>query len=492
MSFYHSTRDAAKTVTSKQAILAGIADDGGLYVCDALGEKTLDMTQVCAQDYHATARQVLGILLDDFTDDEIERVVAEAYGENFDTPAVTPVTPLGNDWLLELYHGPTCAFKDVALQMLPRLMSVARAGDGRNIMIVTATSGDTGKAALAGFQDVEGCGITVFYPHGKVSDVQRLQMVTQPGRNVAVAAIEGNFDDAQTTVKQIFADRDFAASLADRNTVLSSANSINVGRLVPQVTYYLDAYAQLVRKGAIACGDEVDFCVPTGNFGDVLAGYYAKMLGLPVRTLIVASNANDVLFDFITTGTYDRRRPFMKSISPSMDILISSNLERLLYYLSDGDCELVASLMARLSNEGCYTVPPALLKRLQATFACGRADDDDTRATIRATWEGEHVLIDPHTAVAKHVLDAREADGTQRICLSTASPFKFPAEVLEALGEETSGMDGFACMDRLAEVSGVEAPAALSSLRDAQELHADVLAMDQMEGFVDAACARVF
>ncbi len=281
---YHSTRSAQQAVPSKTAILTGIAPDGGLYVSDQIGTVKLDLATVCSNDYHANARLVLGTLLPDYTADEIRTCVQGAYGSQWDTNAITPTTPLGNDWLLELYHGPTSAFKDVALQMLPRLMSVARhtAGEGHNVMILTATSGDTGKAALDGFADVEGTGVTVFYPDGKVSDIQRLQMVTQRGSNVAVCGIRGNFDDAQTEVKRIFADKDVAARLLTKNTVLSSANSINVGRLVPQVTYYCDAYAQLVRAGAISVGDAVDFCVPTGNFGDVLAGYYAKLIGLPV------------------------------------------------------------------------------------------------------------------------------------------------------------------------------------------------------------------
>ena len=297
--FYHSTRSAEDSVTSKQAILAGIAPDGGLYVSDALADARVPLETVCAQGFHATARLVLGTLLPDYAPDEVASCVEGAYGAQWDSDAVCPVTPLGTDWLLELYHGPTCAFKDVALQMLPRLMSVARDGGGRKIMIVTATSGDTGKAALDGFAGVEGTGVTVFYPHGKVSDIQRLQMVTQLGGNVAVCAVRGTFDDCQGEVKRIFADRALAERLDAAGVALSSANSINVGRLAPQVTYYFDAYAQLVRRGAVRAGDEVTFCVPTGNFGDVLAGYYAKRLGLPVRRLVVASNANDVLADFL-------------------------------------------------------------------------------------------------------------------------------------------------------------------------------------------------
>ena len=491
---YHSTRSAHGAVTSKQAILTGISPDGGLFVSDQVGEAKVDLQAICAQGYHATARTVLGTLLDDYSAEEISDCVAGAYGRQWDTDAITPLTRIGNDWLLELYHGPTCAFKDVALQMLPRLMSVARrtAGSGQNVMILTATSGDTGKAALEGFADVDGTGVTVFYPDGKVSDVQRLQMVTQRGGNVAVCGIRGNFDDAQTEVKHIFADKALRDRLLAAGCVLSSANSINVGRLVPQVTYYLDAYAQLVQAGTLQVGEPVDFCVPTGNFGDVLAGYYAKLLGLPVGKLIVASNANNVLTDFITTGTYDRRRPFHKTISPSMDILVSSNLERLVYYLSGGDCELVGSYMADLATKGHYTVSDSILAQLQESFACGCADDDATRATIRSAWEEEGVLIDTHTAVGRAVLNQRASQGRPRICLSTASPYKFSADVLAALGADVSGLDGFACMDALEARTNTVAPKQLSGLRVAEERHTDVCAQDQMSAFVEDACRSVF
>ena len=443
-SFYHSTRGKTDNVTSKQAILRGIAPDGGLYVADWIGEEKLDLAQVCNQTFQQNARLVLGGLLPDFTAGEIADCVSAAYGEQWDTPACCPVSALGDDWLLELYHGPTSAFKDVALQMLPQLMGVARRateGDGKKIMIVTATSGDTGKAALDGFAGVKGCGVTVFYPEGKVSDIQHLQMATQAGDNVAVCAVRGNFDDCQTEVKRIFADSELAERIAANGAVLSSANSINVGRLAPQVTYYFDSYAQLVRAGAIQLGDEVTFCVPTGNFGDVLAGYYAKRLGLPVKKLVVASNENDVLTDFLTTGTYNRLRPFNKTISPSMDILVSSNLERMLYYFCEGDCELVSSLMDDLAKKGSYTVPAEVLARIQEVFACGRADDAQTRAEIRSTWEGLGVLIDPHTAVAK---------------------------------------------------TGTVPPARLSALRDAEIIHTTVCDRDKMGDFVEASCARVF
>ena len=492
MSFYHSTRTGANSVTSKQAILAGIAPDGGLYVSDELGEKTLPLETVCGQTYHETARLVLGTLLGDYTDEEIARCVEAAYGAQWDAPGICPVTPLGTDWLLELYHGPTCAFKDVALQMLPQLMGVARGADGEKIMIVTATSGDTGKAALDGFAGVDGMGVTVFYPSGKVSDIQRLQMVTQLGGNVAVCAVNGTFDDCQGQVKRVFADRELAARLAEDGVALSSANSINVGRLAPQVTYYFDAYAQLVRREAIRPGDEVTFCVPTGNFGDVLAGYYAKRMGLPVRRLIVASNANDVLTDFLTTGTYDRRRDFHKTISPSMDILVSSNLERLLYFASDGDCELVSSLMAELAEKGVYTVPDRVMDEIRSLFSCGSATDEDTRRTILDTWRELDVLIDPHTAVAKHVLDEVPSDGTERVCLSTASPYKFCSDVLGALGVATDGMNDFACMDALEQRTSTVAPPQLSGLRAGDVLHDDVCDRERMGAFVESACARVF
>ena len=369
MATYHSTRSRTAQLSAKEAIRRGIAPDGGLYVSDELGQSKIDLEGLANKDYFELAREVLGTLLPDYTADEIAACVDEAYGSTFASDEVTPVVDLKGvageadqgsapAYVMELWHGPTSAFKDVALQMLPRLMARTSAnaeGAADKIMIVTATSGDTGKAALAGFADAPGCGITVFYPEGKVSRVQELQMSTQEGANVSVCAVRGNFDDAQSAVKRIFADRGLADRLAAAGVQLSSANSINVGRLVPQVVYYFAAYAQLLRAGKIQPGDAVEFCVPTGNFGDILAGYYAQRLGLPVAKLIVASDKNNVLFDFLTTGTYDRQRPFYTTTSPSMDILISSNLERMLYYLADGDCELVAGLMTQLA-QGSYNV----------------------------------------------------------------------------------------------------------------------------------------
>lgn len=519
MNLYHSTRSRAISRTSKEAIREGLAPDGGLYVCDALGSEKVEVTGLAEQSYHDIARAVLQLLLPDYTADEIAACVREAYDGTFASPEVTPLLPLGTvpngmtkgtgvagdgaTSVLELFHGPTSAFKDVALQMLPRLMARANAGavpasgsdaasPAERVMIVTATSGDTGKAALAGFADAHGCGITVFYPEGKVSRVQELQMTTQAGSNVNVCAVRGNFDDAQSAVKRIFADRALAERLSNAGWTLSSANSINVGRLVPQVVYYFAAYAQLLRAGTIKAGDEVEFCVPTGNFGDVLAGYYAKLLGLPVAKLIVASDANNVLFDFLTTGVYDRNRPFFTTTSPSMDILISSNLERMLYYLSGGDCELVASLMQSLAETGRYEVPKDLLARIQEVFACAWASEDEVAAAIHACWESHGYLMDPHTACGYHALEqVAPAPGSRaRVLLSTASPYKFPRAVAEAIGLDVPE-DDFACMDVLAEATGTTPPAQLASLQEAPVLHNDVVDIDGMAGFVEQAALKL-
>ena len=398
---FHSTRSTTDSLTSKQAIRKGIADDGGLFVTDALGDTQIDVTSLAGKSYQQIAQEVLGALLPDFTDDELAQCVRDAYGEQWSDPAITPLKPLGDDYILELFNGPTSAFKDVALQILPRFMAhTAPTGDpNEKIMILTATSGDTGKAALAGFADVPGTGITVFYPEGKVSQVQQLQMTTQAGSNVNVCAVRGNFDDAQSAVKRIFGDHELANRIDDQaNVVLSSANSINVGRLVPQVVYYFSAYAQLLERQVINAGDEVEFCVPTGNFGDILAGYYAKMLGLPVKHLVVASDKNNVLFDFLTSGTYNRKRPFFQTISPSMDILISSNLERMLYYMSDKDTRLIQMLMNDLNQWGAYEVPAELLTKIRQLFGCGWADEDQVREMIADCWQKNHYVIEPHTA----------------------------------------------------------------------------------------------
>ena len=505
MATYHSTRSRTAQLSAKEAIRRGIAPDGGLYVSDELGQSKIDLEGLANKDYFELAREVLGTLLPDYTADEIAACVDEAYGSTFASDEATPVVDLKGvageadqgsapAYVMELWHGPTSAFKDVALQMLPRLMARTSAnaeGAADKIMIVTATSGDTGKAALAGFADAPGCGITVFYPEGKVSRVQELQMSTQEGANVSVCAVRGNFDDAQSAVKRIFADRGLADRLAAAGVQLSSANSINVGRLVPQVVYYFAAYAQLLRAGKIQPGDAVEFCVPTGNFGDILAGYYAQRLGLPVAKLIVASDKNNVLFDFLTTGTYDRQRPFYTTTSPSMDILISSNLERMLYYLADGDCELVAGLMTQLA-QGSYNVPAELLAKIQAVFGCGWADEDQVAAAIKDCWDRNGYLIDPHTACGYHVLGQVPAasDAKARVVLSTASPYKFPRAVAGSLGLFCPP-DDFACMKVLEKATGTVAPAQLSELQQKPVLHDAVVDIDGMGGFVEQAAAKL-
>ncbi len=491
---FHSTRSTTDSLTSKQAIRKGIADDGGLFVTDALGETQIDVASLAGKSYQQIAQEVLGALLPDFTDDELAQCVRDAYGEQWSDPAITPLKPLGDDYILELFNGPTSAFKDVALQILPRFMAhTAPTGDpNEKIMILTATSGDTGKAALAGFADVPGTGITVFYPEGKVSQVQQLQMTTQAGSNVNVCAVRGNFDDAQSAVKRIFGDHELAKRIDDQaNVVLSSANSINVGRLVPQVVYYFSAYAQLLERQVINAGDEVEFCVPTGNFGDILAGYYAKMLGLPVKHLVVASDKNNVLFDFLTSGTYNRKRPFFQTISPSMDILISSNLERMLYYMSDKDTRLIQMLMNDLNQWGAYEVPAELLAKIRQLFGCGWADEDQVREMIADCWQKNHYVIDPHTACGYYVMQQMPRDPlTPRVLLSTASPYKFPRVVNEALGWDASGSD-FDCMDVLAEHSGTTAPKALRGLEHADVRFTDVVDIDGMPAYVEQAADRL-
>ena len=486
-SFYHSTRSKLDSVTSKQAILRGIAPDGGLYVADWLGQTKMDLVAVCAQGFHQTARQVLGILLPDYAEDELAACVEAAYGSQWDTPAVTPVTPLGADWLLELYHGPTSAFKDVALSMLPRLMTASKEklGVDDEIMILTATSGDTGKAAMEGFCDVPGTKIIVFYPHGGVSAVQQAQMATQAGENVCVCAVRGNFDDAQTGVKKIFSAVSKDQLLEGKGVRLSSANSINIGRLAPQVVYYYRAYADLVQAGRIQPGDKVDYVVPTGNFGDILAGYFAKEMGLPVGKLVCASNANNVLTDFLRTGRYDRRRPFYKTVSPSMDILVSSNLERLLYLLS-GDDKLIADLMKQLSENGEYEVPADMLEKLHELFWAGFCDDEGAKTAIGKVWKDDHYLCDTHTAVAWDVAQQYKKENPEHnavVVLSTASPYKFPAAVLEGIGEQDRG-DEFDVMEQLSDVTGVPVPKNLADLRSRAVRHRDVIGQDEMLDYV--------
>lgn len=464
---YQSTRNAALTASSAEAILNGLAPDGGLYAMPALAGLDFDWQRCLTLSTQGMATEILCALLPDFTHAEMEQLVHAAYTGKFETEDLTPTVPVGEDTVLELFRGPTSAFKDVALSMLPHLMTAAKkkCGVDDEILILTATSGDTGKAAMEGFCDVAGTKIIVFYPDGGVSAVQKAQMVTQGGDNTCVAAVRGNFDDAQTAVKQVFAKVGGESLLAGKGVRLSSANSINIGRLAPQVVYYFRAYADLVRRGTVAVGERVDYVVPTGNFGDILAGWYAKEMGLPVGKLICASNANNVLTDFIRTGTYNKNRPFHTTASPSMDILVSSNLERLLYALCGSDAE-VAGYMQQLREQGSYTVSDALKAKIQEVFAGGFCNDIQTREKIGHAWRDHRYLIDTHTAVAYHVLDdyRRETgDTTPSVVVSTASPFKFCDQVLRGIGG-TADAFGPALIRRLSCETQIDAPAPLTGL----------------------------
>ncbi len=472
---YISTRGMSPAVDSAQAVLNGLAPDGGLYVPKSI--PAFDWQGCLQKSSQGMSGMILSALLPDIPD--MGELVKKAYTGKFETEDLTPSVAVGNMTVCELFRGPTSAFKDVALSMLPQLLTAAKKEKGiqEEIRILTATSGDTGKAALVGFQDVPGVSICVFYPQGGVSQVQRAQMVTQEGRNVSVCAVEGNFDDAQTGVKNIFQDTQ-GKPLPFR---LSSANSINIGRLAPQIMYYFRAYRDLLDRKAIVLGDKVDFSVPTGNFGDILAGYLAKKLGLPLGRLYCASNANNVLTDFITTGTYDRRRPLLKTTSPSMDILVSSNLERLLYLLS-GDTALVAGLMRDLNEKGYYTVPEALLAAIQKEFGAGFCDDGDAQAVIGRVYRDYGYLMDPHTASGWFVAEQNRGEN-QMVVLSTASPYKFSTTVLTAIGGGTQGTE-YERMERLHALTGVPIPKNLASLRGKPELHTDVIPKEKMLEYV--------
>jgi threonine synthase len=474
--FYQSTRGQIADVTGAAAIAGGLARDGGLFVPDAFPLLPPGAVETLASmRYDGRAVRIMSPFLDDFDAGELSDFARAAYCPGgFDDAGAAPVRRLtGGDFFLELWHGPTCAFKDMALQIMPRLMTAAmqKTGDTRGVCVLVATSGDTGKAALEGFRGVPRTKIMVFYPRDGVSSVQKLQMTTQEGDNVNVVAVEGNFDDAQTGVKRIFADDGFCERLASRGLFLSSANSINWGRLLPQIVYYASAYCDLVSGGHISRGERVNFCVPTGNFGNILAGYYAKKMGLPIGKLICASNRNDVLTQFINTGVYDRNREFFPTISPSMDILVSSNLERLLYELSDRDGTAVSAYMDTLARDGVYTVGERARELISAGFACGSCSDGEARRTIADTFERYGYLLDPHTAVAYNVLARyreRTGDAAPAVVVSTASPYKFCDSVLDALGRvpDAAGAD---LVGALVEVSGVPAPEPIAALKDGRE-----------------------
>lgn len=491
--FYTSTRDKSIKVTASQAIAQGISKEGGLFVPCELPQFTSDkINSMVSMSYIDRAKTVLKEFLTDFTEEELNYCVEGAYSaEKFSSTAVAPTVQIdGNKNILELWHGPTCAFKDMALQLLPYLMTVSakKTAEGKTIVILVATSGDTGKAALEGFKDVDNTKILVFYPVDGVSPMQKLQMTTQEGNNVSVCAINGNFDDAQSAVKSIFTNDDIKTQLAEKNMMFSSANSINWGRLVPQIVYYFSTYCDMISMGNIKLGDEINVVVPTGNFGNILAGFYAKQMGLPIKTLVCASNSNNVLTDFLTTGTYDRNRNFYTTTSPSMDILISSNLERLLYHMSGEDDKLVSELMNKLSNDGKYTVSEELISKIQSTFDAGFTAENDVDETIKNHFEKYNYLCDTHTAVAVKVYDEyvkRTGDDIPTVIDSTASPYKFSKSVLTAvLGGKTPELDEFDMVDELNKITGTEVPTPLASLKDKQVRFNNVCNKEDMSKMV--------
>ena len=472
---YANTRDASEKVTASQAILNGLAKHGGLYVPTEIPKLDIPVEELAKMSYQETAYAVMSRFLTDFTEEELRTCINSAYDKKFDTDVIAPLKEADGAYFLELFHGPTIAFKDMALSILPYLMTTAAKKNNvkNEIVILTATSGDTGKAALAGFADVPGTRIIVFYPKHGVSPIQEKQMVTQKGTNTYVVGITGNFDDAQTAVKKMFNDKEMAAELADAGFQFSSANSINIGRLVPQIVYYVYAYATLVRQGKIQAGQEINVVVPTGNFGNILAAFYAKQMGLPVKKLICASNENKVLFDFFSTGTYNRKRDFILTSSPSMDILISSNLERLIYRITGENPDTCAQLMEALSKGGEYTITPEMKAQL-ADFYGNFCTEEETKDAIREVYKASDYVIDTHTAVAAGVYKkyvSETADHLPTVIASTASPYKFTRSVMEALGEEHKDLDDFGLVDALSALSGVPVPRAVEEIRTAPVLH---------------------
>lgn len=485
---YKSTRGNEETVTASMAILKGLSEDGGLFVPEYIPKLDVPVEKLAQMSYQETAYEVMSRFLTDFTEEELKNCINHAYDEKFDTDLIAPLHEANGVYFLELFHGATIAFKDMALSILPHLMTTAaKKNQVKNeIVILTATSGDTGKAALAGFQDVPGTRIVVFYPKHGVSPIQEKQMVTQKGANTCVIGITGNFDDAQSAVKKMFNDKELARELDEAGYQFSSANSINIGRLVPQIVYYVYAYASLVREGKIKAGEEINVTVPTGNFGNILAAYYAKQMGLPIHKLICASNENKVLYDFFNTGIYDRKRDFILTSSPSMDILISSNLERLIYRISGENSEKCAALMQALSQGGEYTITEEMKAQL-SDFYGNFCSEGETREAISATYYGSDYVIDTHTAVAAGVYQKylrNTNDHTPTVIASTASPYKFPGSVVDAISDRYEGLEDFALVDALSALSGVKIPRAVEEIRTAPVLHDKVVDAKDMPAAV--------
>lgn len=490
--FYNSTRNSNVRVSSAEAITQGISSEGGLFVPESIPELSLDEIKAVGEmKYADRAAFVFSKFLTDFTDAEIHYCTDNAYNtKNFETESIAELAHLfDGTYMLELWHGPTCAFKDMALQILPYFLttSAKKIDLDKKIVILVATSGDTGKAALEGFKDVEGTSILVFYPEDGVSPMQKRQMKTQEGQNVGVCAIKGNFDDCQNGVKSIFTDNDVKAALDEKGMIFSSANSINWGRLVPQIVYYISAYAELVKDGEIELGEKINIVVPTGNFGNILAAYYAKHMGIPVNKLICASNINNVLTDFINTGVYDRNRQFYATVSPSMDILISSNLERLLYLMTGKNDAVIRDWFGKLTDEGRYEVDDDVKAKLREEFCAGYCDDEQTKAAIHAVYEKYSYTCDTHTAVAVKVYNdykASTGDTTKTVIASTASPYKFSAAVLEAVDSKKYDIDEYDMVGKLAELSKLPVPEAIAGLRTKPERFADVIEKTEQKAYV--------
>lgn len=486
--WYKSTRSDTKPVTASEAILKGLSEDGGLFVPDRIPTLQKSPAQLSDMSYQEVAYEVMKLFLTDFTEDELKQCIRKAYDIKFDTDVIAPLTEACGAYYLELFHGATIAFKDMALSILPHLLiTSAKKNQVKNdIVILTATSGDTGKAALAGFAGVEGTKIIVFYPKNGVSPIQEKQMVTQKEENTYVVGIHGNFDDAQTGVKNIFSDKELKAEMAAKGYQFSSANSINIGRLVPQIVYYVYAYAQLLKEEKLTDGEPMNVVVPTGNFGNILAAYYAKNMGLPIGKLICASNDNKVLFDFFTTGEYNRNREFVLTSSPSMDILISSNLERLIYHIAGDNAAENAELMSKLSKEGTYTITASMQEQLK-DFYGNFATEAETAATIKKLYEDCGYVIDTHTAVAACVYEkyaAETKDETATVIASTASPFKFTRSVMNAIDGKYDVMGDFELVDQLSALANVDVPNAIEEIRDAKVVHNHVCEKEEMKRVV--------
>ena len=486
---YQSTRSTGKKVTASQAILKGLADDGGLFVPDAIPQLDVSLDEIAKMNYQETAYQVMKQFFTDFTQEELEKCIERAYDAKFDTKEIAPLVEKDGVYYLELFHGATIAFKDMALSILPHLLTTSAKKNHitNQIVILTATSGDTGKAALAGFADVEGTSIIVFYPKNGVSAIQERQMVTQKGANTKVVGITGNFDDAQSGVKAMFNNKELAKAMNAKGYQFSSANSINIGRLVPQVVYYVYSYTRLLAQGAVKEGEQVNFVVPTGNFGNILAAFYAKNMGVPVGKLICASNDNKVLYDFFETGVYDKNREFILTTSPSMDILISSNLERLIYKIAGEDAKATADMMAALAKDGKYSITDAMKEQMK-DFIGGWASEEKTASEIKRVYEKTGYVMDTHTAVASavyHDYKEKTGDQTKTVIASTASPYKCATSVMTAIDNKYEGMDDFALIDELSKTSGTTIPKAVEEIRTAPVLHDTVCETADMQKTVE-------